>query len=252
MSGALDGQVVVVTGASRGLGRSMALACSRAGARVVATSRSRDPLDTLADEAPTETLVAPADVRDADAVAGVVEATVERFGRLDGLVNNAGVGLLSLRGELKPVHEVTPAEWATVVETNLTGPFYFTKYALPHMLDAGRGNVVNVSSGYGQRGAAEWAPYSASKHGLEGLTASVALEVEDEGINVNGLLPGGSVETGFWDTDEKLSQLRPSARDEVQSTDVLDDAAVALLAQGPDGVTGESLRVPAWEERLGG
>ncbi|MFB6119968.1 MAG: SDR family NAD(P)-dependent oxidoreductase [Halobacteriaceae archaeon] len=247
---ALGGRVVVVTGASRGLGRSMAARFAREGAHVVPTARSRDAIEELAAEAATEMLPVTADVRDEDDVQRVVESAVDRFGRLDGLVNNAAVGLLSLQSELKDVEEISREEWQTVVETNLTGPFLFTKHALPALRDGDGGHVVNVSSGYGRRGAAGWAPYVSSKHGLEGLTETVALENEDEGVTANAILPGGSVETGFWDTEEKLSHLRPSARDEVQSPDVLNDAVTALLAQGPDGVTGESMRAPAWEERL--
>jgi len=247
---ALDGRVVIVTGASRGLGRSMAERFAREGAHVVPTARSRDALDELAADAPTEMRPVAADVRDPEDVERVVETAVDAFGRLDGLVNNAAVGLLSMQSELKDVEDVGYEEWQTVIETNLTGPFLFTKHALPYLRDGDGGHVVNVSSGYGRRGAAGWSPYVSSKHGLEGLTETVALENEEQGVTANAILPGGSVETGFWNTEEKLSHLRPSARDEVQSPDVLDDAVTALLAQGPDGVTGESMRVPAWEETL--
>lgn len=247
----LEDAAVVVTGASRGLGRSMALRFSREGARVVATARSEDALADLAAEAPGEVLVAPADVRDADAVEGVVGRAVEQFGGVDVLVNNAGVGMLSLTGDLKPVEDVTPGEWDLIVETNLRGPFLFTKFALPHMREAGWGNLVNVSSAYGKHGEPEWAPYVSSKHGLEGLTKTTALECADTGVNVNAITPAGSVDTGFWNTDEKRSHLPPEAREAVQDPDVMDDAMVLLARQGPDGVSGESLPAPEWERRLG-
>ena len=192
-----------------------------------------------------------ADVRESDDVRRVVDRTVDRFGRVDTLVNNAAVGLLSLRSELKPVTDVTEDEWDTVVETNLRGPFLFTKYALPHMLDRGAGNVVNVTSGYGKHGEPNWSPYVSSKHGLEGLTATTALECEGTGVNVNAIDPDSSVDTGFWNTDEKRQHLAPEARERVSDPEVMNDAMVLLAAQGPDGVSGESLTKAAWEERLG-
>lgn len=247
----IDGDVIVVTGASRGLGRAMAERFAREGARVVPMSRSADQLEALAADAPTEMHPVAADIREADDVRRVVDEAVDHFGRIDTVVNNAAVGLLSLTGELKSVEDVTPEEWDTVIETNLRGPFLLTKYALPHMRQRGRGNLINVTSGYGKHGQAEWAPYVSSKHGLEGLTDTVARECADTGINVNAIDPGGSVETGFWNTADKRSHLPPAERDRVASPDVMNDAMVLLAGQGPEGVSGESLTTSEWEERLG-
>ena len=246
----LSGTVAVVTGASRGIGRSIVERYAEEGANVVATARSADQLETLVEAHPESVVAEPADIRRAAEVEAVIHTAIERFGGVDVLVNNAAVGLLSLQSELKPVHRIEPEEWATVLETNLTGAFLCLRYALPSMIERDSGNVANVSSAYGKHGEAGWGPYVSSKHGLEGLTETVALEHADDGINANAITPAGSTNTGFWDTDEKRSHLPPAERDAVQDPDVMDEAAVLLAAQGPDGVSGESMSAPEWEARL--
>jgi 3-oxoacyl-[acyl-carrier protein] reductase len=241
----LDGEVVVVTGANRGLGREMSLRFAREGARVVLVARTESELEAVAEACEGETLVAPADVTDSAEVEGAVEATVDAFGRVDTLVNNAGIGLLSLEDGGRPTHEVSEERWRQVIDVNLTGVFLCSKAALPHMLERGSGNVINISSGLGRYAAPGYAPYNSSKHGLEGLTKTMALDYEDAGINVNALDPGGRVDTAFWD------HLPDEERAEILRPDVMNDAAVLLAAQGPEGVTGESMDAADWEERLG-
>lgn len=241
---ALQDHVVVVTGASRGLGRSMALRLSKEGASVVLVARRSAALEAVAADAVGPTLVAPADVRDAAAVEAVIERTRDRFGRVDATVNNAGVALLSLADERKRIVDVEEDEWDTVIDVNLKGAFLFMRAVLPELADRGRGNVINVSSALGRRPEARMGPYVASKFGLEGLSRSVALELEDTGVNVNCIDPGGRVDTGFF--DHVTADRRAAMRD----PDVMNDAIVGLVSQGPDGVTGESMGAKAWEERL--
>jgi len=241
----LDGDVVVVTGANRGLGREMSLRFAREGGRVTLVARTEAELEAVADEAEAETLVAPADVTDSAQVESVIEATLDAFGRVDTLVNNAGIGLLSLEDGGRPTHDVPEERWRQVLDVNLTGVFLCSKAALPRMLEQGRGNVINISSGLGRYAAPGYAPYNASKHGLEGLTKTMALDYEDAGVNVNALDPGGRVDTAFWD------HLPDEERSEILQPDVMNDAAVLLAAQGPGGVTGESMEVADWEARLG-
>ncbi|MFD1562942.1 SDR family NAD(P)-dependent oxidoreductase [Haloarchaeobius amylolyticus] len=244
----LDGETIIVTGASRGLGASMANRFAREGANVVVTARSEADLEAVAADAADaagNTLVAPADVTDENAVRAVVDTTVEEYGTVTGLVNNAGIGLLNMYDEQRVLHEVNVDDFRQILDVNVTGVFLFSKYAVREMIDNGRGNVVNVSSGLGRRGAAKWGPYVASKWALEGMTRTQAAELEDHGIRVNAVDPGGRVETGFWD------HLPESERNEILEPDVMNDAATRLLAQGPDGVTGESLPATEWEQRLG-
>ena len=241
--GRLDDETIIVTGASRGLGASVATRFAREGANTVLSARSEDDLREVAEAADGETLVVPADVTDEAAVAALVEETVETYGEVTGLVNNAAIGLLSLYDEGRYVTDIDVDDWRLIMEVNVTGVFLCSKHAVAAMQDAGRGNVINVSSGLGRRGAPKWSPYVASKWALEGFSRSLAYEVEPA-INVNCLDPGGRVDTGFWDhlpDEERASILDP---------DVMDDAAVLLMAQGPDGVTAESATVDDWERRL--
>jgi 3-oxoacyl-[acyl-carrier protein] reductase len=240
----LEDEVVIVTGASRGLGAAMANRFARDGAAVTLTARDESDLAAVADAVDGEVLVAPADVTDEAAVRDVVDATVAEFGSVTGLVNNAAIGLLSMYDDGRVLHEVDAADFRQIMDVNVTGVFLFSKYVVPELIDAGRGNVLNVSSGLGRRGSATWGPYVTSKWALEGMTRTQALELDEHGINVNALDPGGRVDTGFWD------HLPDEERDEILQPDVMNDAATALLAQGPDGVTGESMPVDEWEARL--
>ncbi|MFC4246216.1 SDR family NAD(P)-dependent oxidoreductase [Natribaculum luteum] len=240
----LDEETVIVTGASRGLGASMAKRFAREGANVVLTARSEADLEAVAADADGETLVAPADVTDERAVRAVVDATVDEYGTVTGLVNNAGIGLLTMYDERRALHEVDVTDFRQILDVNVTGVFLFSKYAVLEMIDGGRGNVVNVSSGLGRRGAARWGPYVASKWALEGMTRTQAAELEEYGITVNAADPGGRVETRFW------NHLPDAERAEILDPDVMNDAATSLLAQGPGGVTGESMSAAEWERRL--
>jgi 3-oxoacyl-[acyl-carrier protein] reductase len=240
----LDDEVMIVTGASRGLGKSMVERFSAEGARVVLTARNEDRMEAVAADLPSESLVVPADARDADDVERVLEETVDAFGRVDTLVNNAGVSILGMQDDRKSIQDVTEEEYDTVLEVNLKGVFLFTREALPHMYGEGRGNVVNISSGLGRRAIAGAGCYVASKWGLEGFTRVTALEGEGRGVNANALDPGGRVNTDIW------GHLPEDERQQILQPDVIDEAAVLLAAQGPDGVSGESMTAEEWEQHL--
>lgn len=240
----LDAETVIVTGASRGLGAAMAERFARDGANVVLTARSEADLTAVARDAPGETLVVPADITEETAVREVVDATVETYGTVTGLVNNAGIGQLNLYDKQHPLHEVAVGDFRQIMAVNVTGVFLFSKYVVPTMIDGSGGNIVNISSGLGRRASTEWGPYVASKWALEGLTRTQAAELEAYGINSNCLDPGGRVDTGFWD------HLPGTEREHIPEPDVMNDAAVRLLAQGADGTTGESMPAEKWEQRL--
>jgi NAD(P)-dependent dehydrogenase (short-subunit alcohol dehydrogenase family) len=183
----LGGKVVMITGASRGLGKALALAFAREGATLVINSRSEDALKPVAGEAKetgAEVLAVPADVSVGADVEGLVDESVRRFGRIDVLVNNAG-----LLGPRVPIVEYPEDEWRRVLDANLTAPFLLSKAVIPRMLEGG--SIVNVTSGVSVEGRAEWGAYSVSKFGVEGLTQILAAELKDRGIRVNSIDPGG-------------------------------------------------------------
>jgi 3-oxoacyl-[acyl-carrier protein] reductase len=241
----LTDEVIVVTGASSGLGRSMARRFADEGAKVTLVARGRDALEDVAAESAGDPLVAPADVTDAEAVQSVVDETRSRFGAPTCLVNNAGIGLLSFRSERQTVIDVEEQEWRRIIEVNLTGTFLCSKYVIEPMVEEGRGNVINVSSKLGRQPAPGRSPSAASTWGVEGLTRTVADEFETAGINVNGLDPGGAVDTGFW------NDLAADDRERAFDPAVMNDAAVLLASQPPGGVTGESQPADEWEQTLG-
>jgi 3-oxoacyl-[acyl-carrier protein] reductase len=242
--GRLDGQAIIVTGASRGIGREMMLRFSEEGAHVALVARNRDRLETAAAESKGNTIVVPADVTQTDDVERAVRKTRDAFGSVDVVVNNAGTGLLVFEDDRRPVHEIAVDEWEKVIDTNLTGVFLCTKHAVPVISETGGGNIINISSGWGKSAAPGLSPYISSKWGLEGLTRAVAEDYAKENININALDPGGRVDTAFWD------HLPDSERADLLPPDVVNDAAVSLAAQGSDGVTGESHTAEEWVTHL--
>jgi NAD(P)-dependent dehydrogenase (short-subunit alcohol dehydrogenase family) len=183
----LEGKVALVTGASQGLGRALALACAKEGANLVISSRSADALEPVAEEARAlgvEVLAVPADVSRSEDVQELVDATAERFGKIDVLVNNAG-----LLGPRVRIEDYPEDDWRSVLDANLTGPFLVSRAAIPHMPEGA--SIVNVTSGVSIEGRAEWGAYSVSKFGLEGLTQILAAELKDRGIRANSVDPGG-------------------------------------------------------------
>jgi NAD(P)-dependent dehydrogenase (short-subunit alcohol dehydrogenase family) len=178
-------RTAVVTGAARGIGRRVALTLAERGYRVAANDLEA-PEGTL-DELEwigNGVLSLPGDIADEEAVRGMVGAVVERFGRVEALVNNAGISLIS------PAEETSLSDWRRVLEVNLTGPFLMCREFGKVMLGQGSGSVVNVGSVAGLLGVADRAAYNASKHGLVGLTRTLAAEWGGRGVRVNAVCPG--------------------------------------------------------------
>ncbi|MDQ4127767.1 MAG: SDR family NAD(P)-dependent oxidoreductase [Actinomycetota bacterium] len=183
----LEDKVVLVTGASQGLGSALALAYAKEGASLVLNSRSEEGVIPVAEEAEglgVEALALAADVSEGADVRRMVDAAVERFGKIDVLVNNAG-----LLGPRVRIEDYPEDEWRRVIDANLTGPYLVAKAVIPHMPEGG--SIVNVVSGVSVEGRAEWGAYSVSKFGVEGLTQILAAELEGRGIRVNAVDPGG-------------------------------------------------------------
>ena len=183
----LKGKVALVTGASQGLGRALALAYAREGASLVLNSRGEEGLRPVAKEIEdlgAEAVSLAADVSRGADVERMVGAAVERFGRVDVLVNNAG-----LLGPRVRIEEYPEDEWRRVIEANLTGPFLVSRAVIPHLPEGA--SIVNVVSGVSVEGRAGWGAYSVSKFGVEGLTQILAAELQERGVRVNAVDPGG-------------------------------------------------------------
>ncbi|GJD53048.1 A-factor type gamma-butyrolactone 1'-reductase (1S-forming) [Methylobacterium crusticola] len=189
-------RVVLITGALTGIGRAAALGFARAGHAVVISGRHEETGEALAAELRdlgAEAAFIRADVRREAEVAGLVDQVVARFGRLDAAINNAGT-----EGRPGPVTEQDAESYAATFDTNVLGTLLSMKHELRVMLARGSGSIVNISSTYGHDGAGGASVYSASKHAVEGLTRSAAIEVAATGVRVNAVAPGPT-DTGMLD-----------------------------------------------------
>jgi 3-oxoacyl-[acyl-carrier protein] reductase len=238
--GLLDGHVVLVTGGSRGIGAAVARMAARAGADValsfVTESDRAGAVGREIEALGRRALVHRADVTSRDEVEALAAATLETFGRIDGLVNNAGVMPES------PFLEIGDAEWEAVMRTDLFGAFYTCQAVLPQMVEQGSGAIVNIASRLGQIGFAGVAHYSAAKAGLIGLTKSLAKEFGPKGIRVNAVAPGVTLtDMGSQVTEGEVGRRRqaelPLGRfgqpDEVANAVIflLSDASALFLGQ---------------------
>jgi NAD(P)-dependent dehydrogenase (short-subunit alcohol dehydrogenase family) len=188
----LAGKVAIVTGAGSGIGRAIALAYSREGANVVAVDRDGVAAEATAADAsgPGEVLSLVADIAQADQVRRMVSATIAAFGKLNVLVNNAAI---QLHGQDSRCHELEEGVWDRTMSVNLRGPFLCTKYALPELIAAGGGSIINIASptAFGGNGAG-YTAYASSKGGVVTLTRVVATDYARERVRVNAIVPGAT------------------------------------------------------------
>ena len=186
----LSNRVAIVTGGGRGIGRAIALRFAAEGAAVVVSGTGRDHLETTAAEIVSgggRALALVADVSDQAAVADMVDMAVRQYRRLDILVNNAGIA-----GPTASVVDARAEDWERTLAINLTGAFLCAKHAIPHLIKAPEGRIINITSIAGKIGYALRSPYAASKWGMIGLTRSLALELGAHGVTVNAIAPGGT------------------------------------------------------------
>lgn len=203
----LVGKVVIVTGASSGIGRETALTFAQAGSRVALAARRVERLEEVARAIEAdrgEALVVPTDVSDRIQVERLVEATVSRWGRVDILVNNAGFGIIA------PVERMAPEDVERIMAVNFLGAVYGTMAVLPYMRRQGSGHIINVASILGKWGSPDSAAYCASKHAMVGFSDSLRLELEGSGIFLSLICPAGT-DTEFLSAAFKQGHMTPRA-----------------------------------------
>lgn len=243
----LEGKVALVTGASSGIGRATAIAMGRAGAKLVVASRGHEgntETVELIRQAGGEAIALRTDVTKASDVEALVRGTVEHYGRLDVAFNNAGTTEVP-----KALHEYDEAEWDAVLDTNLRSVWLCMKYQLRQMLAQGGGAIVNTSSMAGLIGTKGLGAYTASKHGVLGLTKTAALEYAQQGIRVNAVCPAVIrntvlVENLFRDhpaVAKALEATHPIGR--VGQPQEVAEAVVWLCSDAASFVTGHALNV---------
>jgi 3-hydroxybutyrate dehydrogenase len=248
--GRLSGRIALITGASRGIGRAIALRYAEEGADLFLTASGHGPLDetrALAEALGARVLTHAADVSDRAAVQAMVDAALSAFGGIDVLVNNAGVY------KAARLVDYTPEDFDRIMQVNVYGAFHVMQLLLRHMQARGRGKVVNIASTAGKWGSMNQSAYNASKHALVGLTRCAALEMGAHGINVNAICPG------FVQTDmiegfrahadilgvpfEKVMEgglSRVPLKRFLQPREIA-DLAVYLASAESDGMTGQTL-----------
>ena len=240
----LDGQVALVTGASRGIGAVVAQRLAQEGAAVAVNYQASETAAAQVVAAITaaggNAAAFPADVSQEDAARELVDRVMAQWGRLDILVNNAGI----TRDRL--LLRMTPQDWDEVLQVNLRGAFLCTKYVMPHLIRRRQGRIVNMSSVVGLSGNPGQANYAAAKAGLIGFTKAVAREVASRNITVNALAPG------FIDTGGMVEQMTAEARQQVLTRIPMarfgsaDDVAAAvafLCGPGAGYITGQTLTI---------
>jgi 3-oxoacyl-[acyl-carrier protein] reductase len=243
----LNGKVAVVTGGGRGIGRAIAEAYLEEGARIALTAarKKAEVEDVVRKAGPERALALVADVTDPEDCERVVAETVERFGQVNVLVNNAGRGMKYVSSDFltEPPRfwETDPETWKMVIETNVNGPFFMAQAVVPRMIEQGGGSIINVSVNYETMKRRGFSPYGPSKAALESESIIWAQDLEGTGIRLNIILPGGATDTGM---------IPPGVPDDVRSRllrpEIIGPPAVYLVSDASRHVNGRRLIATDW------
>jgi 3-oxoacyl-[acyl-carrier protein] reductase len=230
----LESKVAIITGASKGIGRAIALGYAREGAHVTLAARSADLLEEAAREIRTlgvRALPVPSDVTDEEAVKRMVKATLDEFGRIDILVNNAGMA------SFRPVWGIRLSQWEAIMALNLRAPFLCTKHVWKTMRSQGGGVIINVGSLAGSSGGPLISAYATSKWGLNGFTKSIAEEGKPDNIRVNLIAPG--------EVDTEMRAAIPEDKSRIMTVDDCVGVAVFLASDEAQHIRGQVIEL-AW------
>ncbi len=250
----LEGKVGIVTGGGYGIGKAIALAFAQEGADVVLAARSVEKMEEVASEIRgmgRKALVCATDVTNHGQIKGMVEATVKEFGKVDVLINNSGID-----GPTSAVVELDPDDWRETLDVNLTGAFLCSQEVLKHMIPARSGSIVNIGSIAGRMAYSFRSPYAASKWGMIGFSHSMALEVGENNVRVNVLMPGATDGERMERVLENRAKATGSTYDEVKkfftdqialhrtvSPEEVSAAVVFLSSDEASGITGQAFNV---------
>ena len=230
----LDGQVALITGAGRGIGRAIALTFARNGARIAVTGRTRESREWVAAEIVAsggEARPFDLDVTQDNEVVRAVAEVLSDWGRIDILVNNAGIIQYD-----SPVWATTVEEWDAMMAVNLRGMFLCCRAVVPHMMERNRGVVINIGSSSGRMADHEYGPYTATKWGVVGYTVSLARSLRPHGIRVNGINPG-------WVDTDMSRAVEPQGDPDWSTAEEIAQTALFLAAQAPRDMTGQFIDV---------
>jgi 3-oxoacyl-[acyl-carrier protein] reductase len=239
----MDGRVAVVTGGAQGIGRALALGLAREGAKVVIADLQANKAESVAKElsdAGTEALALAVDVANEPAVKRLAEQTFNRFGRIDILVNDAGVYLKA------PVIEISEENWDRTINVNLGGNFLCSRAFVPAMRAQRSGRIISIASGIAHYGAKEFAPYAASKAAIIGFVKALAREVGPDGITVNAICPGAAntaMPRTHRSEEELMARLRSNPLGHVLEPEDFVGTVLFLASDGASYITGQAINV---------
>ena len=236
MANRLESRIAIVTGASQGIGKAIAVAFGAEGAKVTATARTTAAIESVCAEivaGGSEGLAITADVSDESALQRIVDETLDRFGRIDILVNNAAI----IHPKIDLV-DFDPQLWRRVIDVNLIGAALLTQLVLPSMISNRYGKIINIASIGGRKGARGRTAYRVTKAGLISLTESVAAEVKEHGIDVNAICPGGVDTEGYREAFETRG--RPD-NPKLMLPEEIAEVAVFLASDASSAITGAAI-----------
>jgi 3-oxoacyl-[acyl-carrier protein] reductase len=228
----IENQIAVVTGAGRGIGRAIAIELGKLGAQVVLASRSKPELEATALVIGAKSTVIPADVRHKGELQRLFEQVTTSLGPVDILVNAAGLGIFG------PVVNFKDEDFETIIETNLRGIFFTSRFVLPNMIERKRGHIINIASIAGKTGSATRAVYCASKFGVVGFTESLAEEVRQYGVRVSVICPGST------DTRFSPGETSGKSRERMLRPEDVAHAVRMIVTQEPNSFISEIIMRP--------